>query len=390
MTISAPAPASSAATNTTRPRNSARNPSWQTRRGDACGNTFGIPTAAMTSVIDSGRMRSAGVDRREPERDREEQRHREEQPGLEQVLEEERGEPAAQQPDPQDRGIEQRGSAGVASVLLPREEPEQHHAAAEDQPDHRRQPQPRGRIRLRLHESPRPGAQDPVDDEAQPERRERGADEVEAGAFLLRRVGGAPVEEEHDPDDEHLADEHVSPRPVRGEQPADQRAERDGDRAARHHDAVGAGPLALDEVRRHQRHDRRHHQRGADALEERPAEHQHREVGRQRGRQRTARVDHAADRERALAAEDRAHLPAGDHQRRHHQRVHGDRGLDPGDRRARGRSATVAIDTFITDESRIITNCAAASVTSTALAAAPIPLSDASVVAVMRRCDRGS
>ena len=33
--------------------------------------------------------------------------------------------------------------------------------------------------------------------------------------------------------------------------------------------------------------------------------------------------------------------------------------------------ATVAIDTFITDESRIITNCAAASVTSTALAAAP-------------------
>ena len=45
----------------------------------------------------------AGVDRREPERDREEQRHREEQAGLEQVLEEERGEPAAQQPDPQDR-----------------------------------------------------------------------------------------------------------------------------------------------------------------------------------------------------------------------------------------------------------------------------------------------
>src|SRR3954447_3857265 len=33
--------------------------------------------------------------------------------------------------------------------------------------------------------------------------------------------------------------------------------------------------------------------------------------------------------------------------------------------------ATVAIDTFITDESRIITNWAAASVTSTAFAAAP-------------------
>ena len=85
----------------------------------------------------------AGVDRGEPERDRQEQRHREEQAGLEQVLEEERGEPAAQQPDPQDRRVEQRGLAGVAAVLLPVEEAEQHHAAAEDQPDHRRQPQPR-------------------------------------------------------------------------------------------------------------------------------------------------------------------------------------------------------------------------------------------------------
>src|SRR6478752_9640848 len=42
--------------------------------------------------------------------------------------------------------------------------------------------------------------------------------------------------------------------------------------------------------------------------------------------------------------------------------------------------ATVAIDTFITDESRIITNWAAASVTSTAFAAAP---ADPSVPAVV-------
>ena len=44
-------------------------------------------------------------------------------------------------------------------------------------------------------------------------------------------------------------------------------------------------------------------------------------------------VDHAADRERALAADDLADLSAGDHQRRHHERVERDRGLDPGDRR---------------------------------------------------------
>ena len=42
--------------------------------------------------------------------------------------------------------------------------------------------------------------------------------------------------------------------------------------------------------------------------------------------------------------------------------------------------ATVAIDTFITDASRIITNCAAANVTSTALAA---PLTACSVFAVV-------
>src|SRR3954447_15160832 len=39
--------------------------------------------------------------------------------------------------------------------------------------------------------------------------------------------------------------------------------------------------------------------------------------------------------------------------------------------------ATVAIDTFITDESKIMTNCAAASVTSTAFAAAPAAPSSA-------------
>ena len=58
VTISGPAPASSAATNTTNPRKSMRNPSCAIRRGEACGNTLGMPTAAITSVIDSGRIRS--------------------------------------------------------------------------------------------------------------------------------------------------------------------------------------------------------------------------------------------------------------------------------------------------------------------------------------------
>ena len=96
---------------------------------------------------------------------------------------------------------------------------------------------------------------------------------------------------------------------------------------------VGARALGLAEVRRDQRHDRGHDQHRAQALQARPADHQHRQVRRQRRRQRPARVDDAADRERALAPEDLADLAAGDHQRRHHERVHRDRRLDPGHRR---------------------------------------------------------
>ncbi len=72
--------------------------------------------------------------------------------------------------------------------------------------------------------------------------------------------------------------------------------------------------------------------RRSHALEERPAEQEHGEVGSDRGRERPAPVDHAPDRERALAPDDRADLGAGDHQRGHHERVRRDRALDPGDR----------------------------------------------------------
>ena len=247
----------------TRPRNSMRNPKRVDEPGRRLREQLGDADRGDHQRDRQRQDAQPGVDGREPERDREEQRHREEEAGLQQVLEEEGAEPAAQQPDPEDRGIEQRGQAGVAPVLLPLEEAEQHDAPAEEQPDHRREPEPRGRVGLGLHEAPRPRAQHAVDDQAETEGRERGADEVEPGALFLRRVGGAAVEQEDHADDQDLADEHVAPRPVGGEQPADQRAERDRDRATRSDDAVGAWPLGLHEVRRHQRHDRGHHQRRA-------------------------------------------------------------------------------------------------------------------------------
>ena len=114
---------------------------------------------------------------------------------------------------------------------------------------------------------------------------------------------------------------------------ADQRAQRGGDRARGRDEPVGARALGLAEVRSDQRHDRGHDQHRAQALQARPADHQHRQVRRQRRRQRPAGVDDAADRERTLAADDLPDLPAGDHQRRHHQRVHRDRRLNPGHRR---------------------------------------------------------
>ena len=149
------------------------------------------------------------------------------------------GEPAAQQPDPQDRRVEQRGLTGVAAVLLPGEEPEQHRAAAEDAArSPATAPATSARPASGCTNPQVPDAQDPVHDQTEAERRERGADEVEAGALLLRRVGRAPVEQQHHADDEHLADEHVAPRPVRGEQAADERTDRDRDRAADGDDPV--------------------------------------------------------------------------------------------------------------------------------------------------------
>ena len=151
-----------------------------------------------------------------------------------------------------------------------------------------------------------------------------------AGVSFTRRASS----EDHR-DDQHLAGEHPPPRGVGRERAADQRAQRGGDRAGGGDEPVGARALGLAEVRRDQRHDRGHDQHRAQALQARPADHQHRQVRRQRRRQRPAGVDDAADRERALAAEDLADLPAGDHQRRHHQRVQRDRRLDPGHRGVR-------------------------------------------------------
>ena len=99
----------------------------------------------------------------------------------------------------------------------------QHHAAAEHEPDHRREPEPLGSIRLGLHEAPRPRLQDADHDQAEAGRGQRRADQVEPGALLGRRVVHAPRQSEDHEHDQHLADEHPPPRGIGGEHAADQR-----------------------------------------------------------------------------------------------------------------------------------------------------------------------
>ena len=272
----------------------------------------------------------AGRDRRQAERHRQEQRNDEEDPALHQVQEEERADAVAQLDVPQHLRVDQCGLAACDTPVLPRAEQAHHHAAGEHEPDHRRESEPFWRSRLGLYEPPRARAQDADHDQPKAGRRQRGADQVELGALLGRCVVHPPRQSEDQRHDQHFADEHPPPRGVGREHAADHRPGCSRDRAGGRHQPVGTRPLGPREVRSDERHDRRHDQDRAESLQERPADDQHRQAVRQRGRQRPTRVDHAPERKRTLAADDLPDPPAGDHERRHHQRVQRDRRLDPG------------------------------------------------------------
>ncbi len=126
------------------------------------------------------------------------------------------------------------------------------------------------------------------------------ADHVEVRALLHRGVGGAACQHEDGEHDQHFAGEDVAPGEVGGHEAADHRAHGDRDRAGGGDESVGPRPSVRREVAGHQRDDGRHDQHGAEALEEGPADDEHRKVGRQRGRHRPATVDDAAQGEGPL------------------------------------------------------------------------------------------
>ena len=128
-------------------------------------------------------------------------------------------------------------------------------------------------------------------------------------------------------------DEHEPPRVVRRHPAADHGADRDRGAGDTADDPVGEGTILPLIVRRDQSGDGRDHQNGAEAFDERPAEEQDVQVRAQRRRQRAKPVDRETDGEGTVATPDVAELRSHEHERRHHQRVGGDRGLHARDGR---------------------------------------------------------
>ena len=235
-----------------------------------------MPTAASSSVIESGSSRTPVAIAESPSATDRNSGTAKNRPAWQQVLEEERGESAAQRAVPEDRRVDERlrrreraaGSPRRRTATARRRRRGSARSTGE-RPSHSgasglgwtNPHEPALRIANTI--SARPSA-----DSAVPTRSSRGR--VSGGASAIRRADGE--DRDHDQD---LADEHPAPRRVGREQPADQRTGGDGDRPGRGDQPVGTRAPGRLEVRRHQRDDRRQDQRGADALEERPAEHQH-------------------------------------------------------------------------------------------------------------------
>ena len=298
------------------PRSSASRPPRTTSRGDDLGKSRGTPIAATSSVIESGRMRTPVSIADRPSADREVERHDEEDPGLNEVLEEEHRQAAGELPVPEQLPADERLSAACVDAVLPAEEEPEHEQAAENQPDRPARNRPSSGRRRAAGASPtrptggcrRRTAPSPSAESTAPTRSSFGFSVTGASAIRRPSTRIASTTTTSPAKTQRQEKYVVAKPPISGPT-----ATAIAPAAATSPYAAGrrsAGKFARDE-----RDDRGQDQRRADALEERPAEQQDRQVRRERGRQRAAAVDHAADREGALAPDQRADLRAGDHQR---------------------------------------------------------------------------
>ena len=155
------------------------------------------------------------------------------------------------------------------------------------------------------------------------------------GTSMLIRLRRGPVagdERERAGDGErrhdHVDPERPPPRVVGGEEPTDHgtQGDADADRRAPRRER-GRALAALERGRQH-RQRRRQHERRADALDQRFADDEARDVPRERGEQRSAAEQRGADHEDAPVAVHVAEATADDEEAGERERVAGDDPLD--------------------------------------------------------------
>ena len=133
--------------------------------------------------------------------------------------------------------------------------------------------------------------------------------------------------EEDDRDDHDLAAERDAPREVGGDEAADERPDRGGDRRRRADERVGPPLRGALEVAVDQGLHRGQEQRRAEPSDDRPEDDDREEALGEGHRERPGGVAEQADDVRALASDEVADLAADEDERRRHERLERDRRL---------------------------------------------------------------
>ena len=276
------------------------------------------------------------MERRVTERDLHEHRRDEEKAGLH----EHQGKDAEQAEEHgallQHPHVEQRLFAAPEHMPLPEPEGDQEERADDDERDHRRDAALGSELMPEGHHGFAGGQpavparlQHAEHDDRQPQRLERGAHAVERhpGARDLGHPD-ARREEQRDDDDADLHGKRVAPAREGREKAAHQRPQRGahGGHGA-HRGKGGDTHFAGRERGTDDRVDGGDHESGAEALEQRPAEHHHRQAAAQRRDQGAAAVHGDAEQEHGAASPDVAELAADQHEGGHDQRVEHERRL---------------------------------------------------------------
>ena len=168
---------------------------------------------------------------------------------------------------------------------------------------------------------------------AHPDHGQDRAAQVDLPLPRVRDVLEQPELRQHDRDDHGLEQEADAPRQVGGDEAAEERADRGGDRGRRSDERIGLLLRRPLEVAVDEGLHRGQQQRGAEAADERPEHDDRRQALGERHRHRADRVAEETQDVRPFASEQVTDLAADQDERRRHQRLERDRALDGAHRR---------------------------------------------------------